>query len=414
MKRKKLWVTLSLVNLCIVGLLGMTLRTKFLFPLGFVDYKNILSAHSHFAFGGWVTLALMTLLIDNILSPEQKQKNIYQVLLWGIEFTAIGMVMTFPFQGYAPLSIIFSTLFIFFTYGFSYVFIKDVTKIKKVKPVLLLSVCALTSLVVSSVGPFTLAYILATKTGDAILYRDSIYVYLHFQYNGFFTLSVFALFFNYLLKHADYDVRKRTWPFVLFLSLSILPSLFLSLLWHSSNLYIRVIAIAGCGLTLIALFYFIRLVLKLRRSFLYPVRLARTLLVFALVSFAIKMILQTGTIIPSLGNAVFGFRPIIIGFLHLVFLGFVTFYLLANLTGEGVFPTQKKMTTIAIIYFSIAIILNETILMIDGVGLMLGTTHQIYPWLLWVASILLFTGALFILVAWIKNFNNDTPSYSMT
>ncbi len=147
---------------------------------------------------------------------------------------------------------------------------------------------------------------------------------------------------------------------------------------------------------------------------MYPVRLARTLLVFALVSFAIKMILQTGTIIPSLGNAVFGFRPIIIGFLHLVFLGFVTFYLLANLTGEGVFPTQKKMTTIAIIYFSIAIILNETILMIDGVGLMLGTTHQIYPWLLWVASILLFTGALFILVAWIKNFNNDTPSYSMT
>jgi hypothetical protein len=163
----------------------------------------------------------------------------------------------------------------------------------------------------------------------------------------------------------------------------------------------------GCGLTLGALFCFIGLMMKIKRSWLYPQRLARTLLVFALVSFAVKMLLQTGTIIPSLGNAVFGFRPVIIGFLHLVFLGFVTFYIISNLTGNAVFPIERVFPRAAIIYFSAAIILNETILLIDGVGLLLGTTHRIYPWLLWIAGILLFSGAVLMLIAWlIKPGNN--------
>jgi hypothetical protein len=93
MRRKNLWITLSLVNLCIVALFGMTLRTKFVLPITWIDYKNFLSAHSHFAFGGWVTLALMILFIDNLLTDQQKQKSIYQWILSGIEITALGMVI---------------------------------------------------------------------------------------------------------------------------------------------------------------------------------------------------------------------------------------------------------------------------------------------------------------------------------
>jgi hypothetical protein len=128
MKRKKRWITLSLFNLSILALLGIILRTKFLFPLPFIDYRNMLSAHSHFAFGGWVTLILMVLLIDNLLTDSQKQKNIYQFILWGIEITATGMLLSFPFQGYGSFSIPFSSFFIFFTYLFTWVFIRDLGK----------------------------------------------------------------------------------------------------------------------------------------------------------------------------------------------------------------------------------------------------------------------------------------------
>jgi hypothetical protein len=405
MKRKDFWITLSLVNLCIVALLGTTLRTKFLFSIPFIDYKNFLSAHSHFAFGGWVTLALMTLFVDNLLLEDQKQKKIYQWFLWGIELTSVGMVFSFPFEGYALFSIIFSTAFIFFTYAFSWVFIKDILEAKKEKPVSLLSIGALSSLVISSIGPFTLAYILATHRGDAFLFRDSVYFYLHFQYNGFFTLSVFALLFNQLLTFVNGDTKRKMRTFAIFLCLSVLPALCLSLLWHGYNIYVRAIAFIGCALVLLSLLFFSQFAFNKRMYTQHASSLARTLLVLSMISFAIKMILQMGTIIPALGNAVFGYRPIIIGFLHLVFLGFVSFYILFNLLNSGMLSTEKKFSTTAITFFSAAVILNETILLIQGVGLMFFITERIYPWLLWIAAILLFIGALWMLIARVKTHN---------
>jgi len=399
MRKKELWISLALVNLCIVGLLGMTLRTKYLFPISFIDYKNFLSAHSHFAFGGWVTLTLMVLYIDSVLTSEQKNKNIYQVILWGIQVNSFGMLLTFPFQGYAFLSITFSTLFIFFTYAFAWCFIKDIWKANLTKPVLWLALTAIISLVLSSGGPFTLAYIMATKSGDAIMFRDAVYSYLHFQYNGFFTLSVFALLFHRMSDQAEKASAKL---FAIALCLSVIPSLFLSLLWHSFNVYIRTFAWIGCALIIITLYFFARTIPSIKNLIrTFPVMI-RTLIIFSMVSFVIKILLQTGTSIPALGNAVFGYRPIIIGFLHLVFLGLVSFYFLAEFLLEGNLVLKDRFTQMAIIYFSSAIIINETILLIDGMGLMLDYGHPLYGWLLWIASILLFTGTVTLLSARLK------------
>ena len=403
MKNRNLWTTLSLVNLCIVALLGTTLRTKFLFSIPFIDYKNFLSAHSHFAFGGWVTLALMILYVDNLLSEDQKQKNVYQWILWGIEITSLGMAISFPFRGYAFFSIMFSTVFIFFTYGFSWIFVRDLWKAKRERSVTLFSIAALLFLVISSVGPFTLAYIMATGAGDAFLYRNAIYTYLHLQYNGFFTFSIFALFSNSIITANDSTTVKRIHRFAVVLALSVLPSLFLTLLFHSSNMYAEVLAVVGCLLLVVALILFCRFAFHLNLSFFQSIPLAHTLIVFSLVSFGIKMLLQVGTIIPSLHDAVFGFRPIIIGFLHLVFLGFVTFYILSHFLATGLFQAEQKLSSRAIIFFASAIILNETILLIDGIGLMFYSTNPTYPWLLWAAAILLFCGSVSILAARLRS-----------
>src|SRR4030095_9091005 len=98
--------------------------------------------------------------------------------------------------------------------------------------------------------------------------------------------------------------------------------------------------------------------------------LARILLIFSMISFAIKMLLQMGTVIPALGNAVFGYRPIIIGFLHLVFLAFVSFYIFFKYLETGVFAKAKNVSAVAISFFTVSVILNETILFIEGGGLL--------------------------------------------
>jgi len=61
--KKNFWIGICLINLCIVAFLGLLLRSKIVFAMPFLDYRYVLSAHSHFAFGGWVGLSLISLLI---------------------------------------------------------------------------------------------------------------------------------------------------------------------------------------------------------------------------------------------------------------------------------------------------------------------------------------------------------------
>lgn len=380
-------------------LLGVILRTKFLFTIPFINYKNVLSAHSHFAFGGWVTMMLMILFIDNLLPPAAAAKTKYQYVLWATQLSAAGMVVIFPFTGYGILAIIFSTLFIFATYAFTWIFARDFFKAEREKSVSLLGFTALACLIISSIGPFMLAYILATNTGNSVRYRDALYTYLHFQYNGFFSLGVLALFFHHIKNMVSEGVKKIMYTFSLLLAISVFPALFLSLTWHPGNQFIRVLAIIGTVFTLMALICFVLFIIRIKKIKVYSVRMAYIFWVFAMISFAIKLLLQMGTIFPELATIVFGFRPIIIGFLHLVFLGFVTFFLLAQLVEAGAFSHQWKMTKVSLLIFSGAIIINETVLLIQGAGLMMSVTHMIFSWLLWGASMLLFVGSLLILLA---------------
>lgn len=396
MGKGRSWITIALVNLCMVAFLGMSLRTKYLFEIPIVDYRNLLSSHSHFAFGGWATLILMVLFLSQLIPAALQQKRVYQVLLWGIQLNAAGMLITFPITGYATFSIIFSTAFIFFTYAFSWIFIRDLRGHSLAKPVKLLAIASLVCLVVSSAGPFSLAYMMASGSGNANSFRDAIYFYLHFQYNGFFTLAVFALLFQ-RYRSPDPVQWKRIIRFSLLLILSVVPSLFLSLLWHTYNIYISLFSYLGCFLLLMTTVYFLVLVRNTAGLFHSKDKTSSFLLAFSMAAFAIKTVLQTGTIIPSLGKAVFSYRPIIIGYLHLVFLVMLTFYVLHNLIESGYFNMRAGFARFAMLFFSLAIILHETILLVNGIGLMLKTTNPVYGWLLWIVSILMFIGA-FLLV----------------
>src|SRR5215213_3756145 len=197
---KGLWLSLSLFNLSIVAFLGFALRSKILFPLHFLDYSGLLSAHSHFAFAGWAGLMLITMFIYDILPTEFSGKKIYPCILAAIEISGLGMAFLFPFFGYNAFTIAFSTLYVLATIVFVPVFIRDVLRSQVNRNIKLLSISALVSLALSFLGTVGLTYIIITRSGGSLLYRDSIYTFLHFQYNGFFTLGVFTLFMNYVLN----------------------------------------------------------------------------------------------------------------------------------------------------------------------------------------------------------------------
>jgi hypothetical protein len=404
MKRnnKNIWLGIALVNLCIVAFLGMMLRSKILFSIPFIDFKNLLHTHSHFAFGGWITLAVMSLMVYEILPGLYSSLKIYKWLLGGVLLNALGMLLSFPFQGYGFFSILFSTLFIFVSYAFAVVFIRHLKRSFVSKTVKLLSIGALIYLVLSSVGPFTLAYLLATKSGNAVLYRDSIYTYLHLQYNGFFTLAVFALFINRVENYFTAAAIKRMHQFAHLLNLSVLPSMFLCYLWHYPNPFFRTIAAIGSVTMLASLLYFF-MAMSLLKPYLSKLNsLVRGIGLMAMAAFVLKMVFQSMTLIHLVGALVFPNRPVIIGFLHMVLLSFITLYLLAHMIQVGHLRANSA-TRFAVFFFASAVTLNTVVLMLQGLTIMLQQNSTAFPKILWLISIALFAGTILLLIARINS-----------
>jgi len=387
---------MALGNLCLLALLGVTLRSKILFPMQLIDFTYILHAHSNFAFAGWITLALAALMIYDILPADAHNKKTYMWLLWTIEVNALAIVIAFVIQGYAFFSIFFSTVFVVVTYLFSYLFARDLLRSEAEKAVKILCLSTLTCLVLSSVGPLILAYLVAAHSVNNLLYRDSVYTYLHLQYNGFFALAVFALFINGIYKTLNGDQLKKAGRFAATVSLSIFPTLFISYLWHYPDTWIMVLSIIGCVFILLSIYYLITFLGSIKNDLKTIPRFTRNMSLLALIAFQLKSLLQMGTIIPSLGRMVYGDRAIIIGFLHLVLLGFISLYLLSHFLNSGALNVYSKFTKTAIVIFTSAVVANEVILMVQGFGNLLMLSNSIYTWLLWGVSIWLFTGALSI------------------
>ncbi|HEY8918908.1 MAG TPA: hypothetical protein VIM87_20835 [Chitinophaga sp.] len=399
LKRERSWLTIALVNLAVVALLGLLLRSKILFPIPAVNFGNLLHAHSHFAFTGWISLCLLTLMTYRLLPEKYSSRPRYKWLLSGILLSAVGMLFSFPFQGYAFVSIFFSTLSILVSYAFSWFFIKDLLKAQPRKPVIILAVSSLVAMVLSSVGPFTLAYMMASHSVNSLLYRDAIYTYLHLQYNGFFTLGVFTLFVHHL-GHSSAKVPERSLNrFVITLSVSVLPTLALSYLWHFPNAVIRAVAVAGCACLVVTLVSFIAMMRSAKEALRTVSPFAKKIGALSMIAFALKTAVQIFIVFPAIGEMVFSNRPVIIGYLHLVMLGFVTLYLFAYLLHSGYFKTSRGLSVPGIIIFTGAVIANEIILAMQAFSTLFMLNSILYLWLLWAAAIGLFMGALVIAAA---------------
>ena len=188
------WLGISFFNLLIVASLGVILRYKIAFYLPFVDQKHLLHGHSHFAFAGWITQALMVLLVHYLNTKNiEKITQKYNWLLYANCITAYGMLIGFIYQGYGLFSILFSTLSIFVSYFFAIMYWRDLNKLTITNTTHLWFKASLLFSVISSIGTFALVYMMANKIMLQHWQLGSIYFYLHFQYNGWFMFACIGL-----------------------------------------------------------------------------------------------------------------------------------------------------------------------------------------------------------------------------
>jgi hypothetical protein len=401
MKSKRIWINLTIANLCIVALLGVLMRSKMIFDLPWIDYNRLVDTHGHFAFIGWVTLALITLMIYE-LPGELYNKRIYQIMLGSIFLCSWATLFTSPFEGCKFISEGVSMVYIIVTYIFAWVFIKDILKTSASRTVKLLSVSSLLSLVLSSAGALMLAYLFAVKSLNAVLYRDALFGYLHMQYNGFFTLAVFALIYNKVVSSTTEQSRRNIHRFALLLCLSIVPSMFLTFLWHETTPVLHLLSALGGILLLLCLGFFLVSAPLLIKEFKMIKPEIRYMAVFSISAFMVKIFLQSLTYIDSINVLVFGNRPMIMCFLHLIFLGFVTLFIIGYFAQKGMLNTKSMFTRFALVVFTVAVLINETFLMLQGLGTIFIAGSPSFPIYLWGAGLLLLAGALLIAIARIR------------
>src|SRR5690606_20211873 len=120
----------------------------------------------------------------------------YNWLLSANLLTAWGMLLTFPWEGYGIVSIIFSTLSIFVSYAFAFVYWRDLNGLPQRLAAHLWFKGALVWNVLSSLGPFGLAYMMAGDIRHEHWYLGAIYFFLHFQYNGWFFFACAGLLYS--------------------------------------------------------------------------------------------------------------------------------------------------------------------------------------------------------------------------
>lgn len=356
------FVKIGIFNLALVALIGCIMRYKIGFEFPFFDQKYLLHGHSHFAFTGWVSHILFTLMLV-FISEFDVQTERFNRIIWTNLVCAYGMLISFILQGYGPVSIIFSTLSIFISFGFALQYFKALQSIQH--PSTKWFKAALLFNILSSIGTFYLAYMMMTKTLQQEAYLGSVYFFLHFQYSGWFFFAIMGLLVSKLSKLQGYKDNDLIFKSFFW---ACLPAYFLSILWAKLPWYLYILPVFAVILQLSGLYLLLVQIHDLKTIIIknWP-KYVRLFFGLALAALIIKLSLQAGSIFPEISKLAFGFRSIVIAYLHLVLLGITTLFLLGYLLLCGYIPNVKS-AQIALILFVIGVFSNELILMVQGIA----------------------------------------------
>ena len=388
------WLKIALINLLIVAAIGVVLRYKIAYSLSFIDQKHLLHGHSHFAFTGWISQAIMAIMVSYLV--KMKGEAVYKRYRWLLLanlLTAYGMLIAFPIEGYGLLSIIFSTLSIFVSYIFGIYYWKDLNRMDEKNASHPWFKAAVLFNALSSLGGFALAIMMISRIVHQNWYLAAEYFYLHFQYNGWFFFSCMGFITVRLSAYAEPKLLGRI--FLLF-STALIPAYFLSALWMNIPVWIYVLVVMAA---FAQLWGWILMVSVLRNcaSRLTMPKISKWLLIFSATALTIKLLLQLGSTIPSLSDLAFGFRPIVVGYLHLVLLGVITLFLLGFMFTSNAFIINKSLVTGTYI-FTGGIIINEILLMTQGVTALSYISLPFMNEALLTAAIIMFSGLLIFLI----------------
>ena len=378
--------TIAIGYFFLIAFLGVILR---LFPVVSIssNYKFLVHTHSHVALLGWVYTALATIIFKQYLQDVKIDKK-YNRIFWFTQVNIVGMLVSFPFTGYAFISILFSTLFLVSSYMFAWLIFRFTpTTLKKRNSYKLIRI-ALWYMIISSIGPWMLGIIMQTSGQGSSLYKNAIYFYLHFQYNGWFIIAIIGIFMFILEQNAILFTKKVFNYFFWLLNGGVIATFFISILWMNPPLLINSLSAMGSLFQLIAFGLLLKLI-KTNKSEINSIfsPFLVNILKISGVLFLIKLVLQVTVCIPFIAEMVSYNVDFVIGYIHWVFLGVVSIPILTFLFHYQLAIKSKILFRVYLLGF----ILTEILIFYKGIliWLELNIINNYYHYLVIASGIIL-------------------------
>lgn len=386
---------IALLFFAISALYGLLMRWQMVDPIFSVKYINVLQAHSHVTFLGWGFLSVIAFITASFIPRKLASINkpTYTYTFWIMVFSLVGMLLSFPLQGYKFFSILFLTVFLLASYVYLFSLFKQVNLINTYSSRFIKS--AIVYYYISSLGIWALS-IITVKIGKGEWYQHAISFYTHFLYNGFFVLSLFGLLFRYL-EINDFKLSKvHIKYFYLTTNLAIVPTFALSLLWVSVPVYVIVLGFIGAITQLFSLLFLWKIIKELFLNKFINKSLNRFILKVIVSSYVLKLVFQFSGAFPSIIKVALDYKSyFVIGYIHLFTLGFMSLFILLL---NQLF-LKRIISKWGVSLLILGVLLSEILLFTQGILFFLqAKTISNYTLLLLMATFLMPLGILIILL----------------
>ena len=347
----------ALANFLITAAIGALLRFNDVFPISTLPARNWIHAHSHTGFLGWAFMALATLAFGMLLPKNGRINRRSYRLIINLQIAVLGMLVTFPFMGYAAPSIIFSTFQMILSLIFAVLFFRNVEKNDLASKFMK---AGLVFMLISGLGPLTLGPIVVMDMKGTTIYDMAVYFYLHFQYNGWFTMAVFALLFKMLDEFSiEYDLAKGKLIYKL-LIIAMILTIALSALSFEPNRIVYFIGFAGAVIQLWAGFILLKILfVKTKLTNILLNGWVKWFFGIALASWLLKIMMQFLSPLPFISEFAYFNREAIMTYLHLSFLGFTSCFLIGLLIVKNFLSASRIISKVAFGLILVGVVLME-------------------------------------------------------
>jgi hypothetical protein len=382
------WFRVALLNFLVAGLMGVTLRYAFAYEIPWLNFRFWVHAHSHTALLGWLYMGLVVLLVHTFLPPGSLSRPFYRNTLILTQISVIGMMVSFPFQGYGWVAIAFSTVHSLLAYGLCFRFLKD---FRHTGLVALFVRAAFLFMILSTFALWAMpAIIMLGKQGSAIYYM-AVQFFLHFQFNGWFIFGALALIFRSVEMQNLAIPNRIVNSFFGLLTLSCLLTYALAVAWSNPSALIFAINGAGVIIQLGALVLFLILYYKMHLSLKGMMKgWSARLMAIGLVCFVLKILMQSVVVIPYVATISYTIRNYVIGFMHLILLGMITTIVLSKAMQFNLINSGSKWLSPGLWLLVVGLIGSELLLFLQGTLLWaaMGFMPYYYEGLLYISALI--------------------------